>query len=336
LLSNAVKFTQEGYVCLRASTKPLDNDPAGVLLQLAVEDSGVGIPEERLDSIFDSFTQGDQTGDTTQGTGLGLAICRSLADVMEGRIDVTSKPGKGSLFTLMVPVETAEASAFVHEDTRKTQVVGLKPGQTPKRILVADDNADNRALLTNMLEQVGFTVREVVDGETAIEAFNSWHTHLICMDMRMPVMDGYTATETIRKLPGGEQVKIIAVTASVFEEQRDKILSAGCDELVCKPVRESEIFDAIGRLIDVEYLYSDATQLPAPEETPKLTEKMLSEIPPELISELRQATLVLDRKTMAGLIERIGAHAPDTAKALQRLVDDFQFERIKDLLGDMI
>jgi signal transduction histidine kinase/ligand-binding sensor domain-containing protein len=117
MLGNAVKFTQQGYVCLRASTRPFDNDPSRVVLQLAVEDSGVGIPEERLDSIFDSFTQGDQTGDTAQGTGLGLAICRSLVDVMEGRIDVTSKPGKGSLFTVTVPIELAEASALVHEDT---------------------------------------------------------------------------------------------------------------------------------------------------------------------------------------------------------------------------
>jgi CheY-like chemotaxis protein/anti-sigma regulatory factor (Ser/Thr protein kinase) len=195
LLGNAVKFTQQGYVCLRACTRPLDNDPARVLLQLAVEDSGLGIPEEQLPTIFDSFVQGNHTGDAAEGTGLGLAICRSLVDVMEGRIDVTSKPGEGSLFTVTVPLEPAEASALDHGAIRETQVVGLKPGQTPKRILVADDNADNRALLSSMLERVGFAVCEVVNGETAVEAFNSWRPHLICMDMRMPVMDGYTATK---------------------------------------------------------------------------------------------------------------------------------------------
>ena len=336
LLGNAVKFTQQGYVCLRACTRPLDNDPARVLLQLAVEDSGLGIPEEQLPTIFDSFVQGNHTGDAAEGTGLGLAICRSLVDVMEGRIDVTSKPGEGSLFTVTVPLEPAEASALDHGAIRETQVVGLKPGQTPKRILVADDNADNRALLSSMLERVGFAVCEVVNGETAVEAFNSWRPHLICMDMRMPVMDGYTATKTIRKLPGGARVKIIAVTASVFEEQRDKILGAGCDELVCKPVRESEIFDAIGRQLGVEYRYADALQPHVPEVGPELTDEMLSELPPELLAELRHATLVLDRATMAVLIERIEAHAPDTAKGLQRLVDGFQLERIRELLGDVI
>ena len=172
LLGNAIKFTEHGYVSLRACTKPLDNDPARVLLQLEVEDSGVGISEEQLTAIFDSFVKGNHTGDTAEGTGLGLAICRSLVDVMEGRIDVMSKPGEGSLFTVTVPLELAEASVLVHENIRETQVVGLKPGQTPKRMLVADDNADNRGLLTMMLERVGFTVREAVNGETAIEAFN--------------------------------------------------------------------------------------------------------------------------------------------------------------------
>jgi CheY-like chemotaxis protein/anti-sigma regulatory factor (Ser/Thr protein kinase) len=336
ILGNAVKFTEQGHVCLRAFTKPLDNDPARALLQLEVEDSGLGIPEEQLPTIFDSFVQGNHTGDAAEGTGLGLAICRSLVDVMEGRIEVTSKPGKGSLFTVTVPLELEVASKLVHGGTRGTQVIGLKPGQTPKRILVADDNADNRALLTMMLEKVGFIVREVVNGEAAIEAFNAWHPHLICMDMRMPVMDGYTATKAIRKLEGGDQVKIIAVTASVFEEQRDKILGAGCDELVCKPVREGEIFDAIGRQLGIEYRYPESLQPHIPEVGPELTGEMLSELPPDLLAELRQATLVLDRATMALLIKRIEAHAPDTAMGLQRLLDGLQLERIRELLGDMI
>jgi signal transduction histidine kinase/ligand-binding sensor domain-containing protein/CheY-like chemotaxis protein len=332
LLDNAVKFTQQGYVCLRAGTRPFDKDPSRVLLQLAVEDSGLGIPEEQLDTIFDSFMQGNHTGDAAEGTGLGLAICRSLVDVMEGRIDLTSKPGKGSLFTVTVPVELAEADARDHEAIREKEVVGLKPGQIPKRILVAEDNADNRTLLSSMLEQVGFEVREVTNGETAVEAFTSWSPHLICMDMRMPVMDGYTATRAIRQLAGGQQVKILAVTASVFEEQRDEIMATDCDEFVRKPVHESEIFEAIARQLGVEYRYADTLQPPVAEIGPELTEDMLSELPPELIAELRHAALVLDRAALAGLIERIEVHAPDTAKALQKLVDDFQLERIRELL----
>jgi len=335
LLGNAVKFTDQGYVFLRACTKPLDNDPARVLLQLEVEDSGIGIPENQLETIFDSFIQGDHTGDAAEGTGLGLAICRSLVDVMEGRIDVRSKPGEGSLFTVTVPIELAEARALDHEAIRETQVVGLKPGRTPWRILVADDNADNRALLTSMLERVGFTVREATNGEAAVEAFGAWRPHLICMDMRMPIMDGYAATEAIHALSGGDQVKIVAITASVLQEQRDKILGAGCDELVCKPIQEEEIFDAIGRQLGVEYEYAD-TELPTvPDATIELTKEMLAELPGELLDELRRAALVLDRAAMAVLIERVDARAPNTAKGLQRLMDSFQFRRIQDLLRDV-
>ena len=335
LLGNAVKFTQQGYVRLRACTKRSDIDPDRISLQLAVEDSGPGIPKEQLDTIFDSFVQGKHTDGDAKGTGLGLAICRSLVDVMEGRIDVTSKPGKGSLFTVTVPVELEEASALDQEDSFETQVVALKNGQRPIRILVVDDYTDNRMLLTSILERVGFTVREVANGEAAVELFREWHPHLICMDMRMPVMDGYEATKAIREMPGGEQVKIIAVTASVFEEQRDEILGAGCDELVGKPIKEREIFGAIERHLGIEYQYADAPTSQMPEVVSELTKEMLSELPPELLAELGQASLVLDRAAMPMLIQRIEAHAPDTAKGLQLLVDDFQFKRIREILGDM-
>ena len=112
-------------------------------------------------------------------------------------------------------------------------------------------------------------------------------------------------------------------------------MGAGCDELVCKPIKESEIFDAIGRQLGVEYRYAESLQSHVPEADPELTGEMLSELPPELIVELRHAALVLDRAAMAVLIERIEAHAPDTAKGLQKLVDGFQFGRIRDLLGSI-
>jgi len=335
LLGNAVKFTQRGHVRLRARTEPLDNDPACVMLLLDVEDSGPGIPTEQLETIFDSFVQGSPANADAQGTGLGLAITKSLVDAMEGRIDVRSKLGEGSVFTVTIPLELAKAGALDREATHDTQVIGLKPGHMPKRILVVDDNTDNRALLTTMLGHVGFKVREVVNGQDAVEAFHAWHPHLICMDMRMPVMDGYAATEAIRKTDGGDRVKILAVTASVFEEQRDKILEVGCDEFLRKPVRESEFFAAIGRLLQLEYVYSEQIAGPERQETPVLTVEMLSDLPDKLRAELRQRTLALDRTALADLIEGINAHAPDTAKGLQMLVDGFQIGRIREMMGKM-
>jgi two-component system sensor histidine kinase/response regulator len=268
-----------------------------------------------------------------QGTGLGLAICRSLVDVMNGQIEVTSKPGEGSQFTVTIPVqETQDTTLAV--DSIAEQVVGLMPGQSSKRILIVDDNADNRTLLTTMLEQVGFTVKEVSNGELALEAFQSWHPDLICMDMRMSVLDGYAATRKIRELDQGNVVKIIAVTASVFDEQRPDILGAGCDDLVFKPVRESDLFKAISKQLGVSYQYATTKKPHERDSDVILTSDMLFELPSELIAGLRRAALVQDRPALTELIERIKSLAPETAEGLWMLVDGFQLGRIKELLGD--
>ncbi len=332
VLGNAIKFTEQGRVCLRARAKPLDADSSHLLLELVVEDSGVGIPEEQLNFIFESFKTGDHNGDATQGTGLGLAICRSLVNKMKGRIDVTSTPGKGSVFTVTIPLELAEESII---DTLPPQVVGLKAGRIQWRILVAEDNTNSRILLTSLLERVGFMVSAVANGEAAVEAFRQWHPHLIFMDMRMPLMDGYDATRVIRDLPGGKDVKIVAVTASVFEEQRQEIVEAGCDDMVQKPVKEEDLFNAIRRHLEVAYKYAYAIKPDVPGEGAELTGDMLSKLPGDLLAELSHATLMLDKTAIAKLIEEIKTHAPDTAKALQKLVDGFQHERIQEMLEEM-
>ena len=332
LLGNAVKFTEEGRVCLRARARTLEDDPTRLLLRLDVEDSGPGIPAERRDSIFETFEQGPQPGGAEPGTGLGLTICQSLVDLMDGRIDVTSEPGQGSLFSVTISLVTADESASeVHE----RRAIGLEPGETEWRILVVDDNADNRALLMSMLERIGFAVREAVDGSAAVEAFREWVPHLICMDMRMPVLDGYAATGAIRELPGGEDVKIIAVTASAFDEERDQILGAGCDDMVRKPIREEEALDAIARHLGVEYVYADAAPARRPEQRIDVSSEMLAELPEESLEELRQATRLLDRDAIAGAIEEIAVRAPDTARGLRQLLDDLRIGRIRELLDEL-
>jgi CheY-like chemotaxis protein/anti-sigma regulatory factor (Ser/Thr protein kinase) len=332
LLGNAVKYTSKGSVWLRACSQAMADDPARVKLQLEVGDTGSGIAREQLDTLFESFTQGDNVGDSSKGVGLGLAISRSLVDRMDGKIDVKSEQGKGSLFRVTIPLELAETSALGAHQTHEARIIGLKPGQTNRRILVVDDNRDNRALLTSMLDQVGFLSREAEDGEAAVESFLEWQPHLIWMDMRMPVMDGYAATKKIRGFPMGRAVKIIAVTAHAFEEHREEILAAGCDDLVRKPFREHEIFNAVARHLGVEYLHGDVTEGPVSEEIPTLTAEMLSELPVDILDELREATLTLNRETMLAIIERIGPEAPDTASGLRALMGNFQMGRIGDLL----
>ena len=245
LLGNAVKFTTQGGFSLRARTQPIENDPSMVTLQLEVEDSGPGIAPDQLERIFQPFVQAGHSAASTKGTGLGLTITKSFAELMGGEIHVKSIPGKGSLFCVNLPVALAEAADVASAETARPEVRGLAPGQPMRRLLVVDDNAENRLLLSSLLKQVGFEVREAENGEEAVTLFKEWKPHLIWMDMRMPVMDGYEATAKIRELPGGNTVKIVAITASAFKEQRKTIIEAGCNEVVHKPFKSHEIFDAI-------------------------------------------------------------------------------------------
>jgi CheY-like chemotaxis protein len=213
-------------------------------------------------------------------------------------------------------------------------VLGLAPGQPARRILVVEDNRENRLLLSSLLREAGFEICETENGKEAIDLFEQWQPHLIWMDMRMPVMDGYEATRRIRQLVGGETVKIVAITASAFKEQRQDILEAGCDEVVYKPFRDHEIFEAMARLLDLKYLYKDMGTEAAQKQGINLTAGMLAELPPDLLQDLGETTLGLNREAILEVIERIETHAPGTAENLRALVQDFEIERIRELLGD--
>ena len=176
---------------------------------------------------------------------------------MDGEITVESQAGQGSLFTVNIPFQLAEAGPKIPSEAPVAEVTGLTSGQSDWRILVVDDNKENRLLLSDLLSRVGFDIKEAKDGEEAIAKFQQWHPHFIWMDMRMPRMDGYAATRKIRELPGGAEVKIVAVTASVLVEHREPMMAAGCDDVVRKPFREHEIFDAMARHLGVQYLYRE-------------------------------------------------------------------------------
>jgi len=337
LLGNAVKFTETGGVWLRARSQPATDDPDGVMLQLEVQDSGPGMPHDRLDEAFGSFVQLGHGPETQGGTGLGLAISKTLVDMMGGEITAESEPGQGALFTVNVPCKLSEAGTEMGAEAPVAEVVGLASGQPDWRILVVDDNKENRLLLRDLLSQVGFSILEAKDGEEAIKLFSQWQPHFIWMDIRMPVMDGYEATHKIRELPGGAEVKIVAVTASVFKEDRGAILGAGCDGLVRKPFQNHEIFDAMTRHLEVCYIYSEREggtdgSLEKPIE---LTTEMLSELPRELLLELRESTLVLDQEATLHLIERIKGQAPETADGLRSLLENFQMGRLDELLAEV-
>src|SRR5579859_3982089 len=254
VLGNAVKFTEQGGVGLRVRA---DRDGAkGPLLVVEIEDTGPGISPDEQDKLFRHFEQtktGQQAG---TGTGLGLAISQEFVRLMGGAITVTSQVGKGSVFVIHLPLKEGDAQA-VQAKEKLQHVLRLQPGQATCRVLIADDVEDNRQLLAQLLAPVGFEIGLATNGAEAVREFEQWQPHLILMDFRMPVMDGHEAIRRIRAEAGGKALKIIAVTASAMDENRQELLGIGADDFIGKPFQEAELFRKIHSHVGVEYLYAE-------------------------------------------------------------------------------
>ena len=334
LLGNAAKFTREGGFALRVWTLPIEGDPNMATLWLEVQDSGPGIAPERLEDIFKPFVQAGQPQAGSQGTGLGLTIAKSFVELMGGEISVESRLGEGALFRVELPVALAEASEASGVEVAVPAVLGLESGQPAQRILVVEDNPENRLLLTSLLEQVGFEVQEAENGEQAVTLFEQWQPHFIWMDMRMPVMDGYEATAKIRTLPGGDEVKIVAITASVFKERKDGVMAAGADDFVRKPFKPEEIFDCMARQLGVRYLYQQENEKTEKRQAViQITSEMLAKLPHDLITELQAAVRAHDMEQTSALLDRLAGADPELANALRQLVEEMDFRGLKNLLG---
>ncbi len=324
LLGNAVKFTQQGGIILRAHAQSLPS-AAMMMLNIEVIDSGVGIASDQQPALFKPFVQVTQKNSDVKGTGLGLAISKSLVELMGGTIGATSVLDVGSTFKVELPVAIAIADDITVEEQYRP-VKSLAPDQPQWRLLVVDDNSDNRLLLVTLLTEAGFQVREAENGQEAVSEFEQWQPHLIWMDMRMPVMDGYEATAKIRQLECGHDVKIIALTASAFNEQRGSIISAGCDAVLVKPFHIPEIFAALTKNLGAKFIYRDNPPTLPPIQT--VTIEMLAKLPPGLRQQLHEAALTLDTEEADTVIAQIRPLAPDVADALHELIQHYQFDQI--------
>ena len=236
LLGNAVKFTTRGSVTLEAATRP--GRPGEVAI--AVRDTGVGIPPEDQEHIFELFTQADNgLSSGSGGTGLGLAICRKLSSLMGGDLTLDSEPDRGSVFTLTLPLPRAERP--------RADAAGENGGDAAEdlqgtSILLAEDNATNRAIAVRVLEKFGCRVVTAGDGEQAWRKAAAGGVDLVLMDLKMPGMDGIEATRRIRSLDGpASRVPIVALTASIVAEIRDECLRAGMDDFLTKPLKPRDL-----------------------------------------------------------------------------------------------
>ncbi len=319
LLSNAIKYTQRGQVQFRVSR---NNDE----IRFEIADTGRGISAEEQSHLFQAFYQTEGAIAQGEGTGLGLAISLQYTRLMGGRLELQSQPNQGSVFTLSLPLPETQTKAVMI--TSPQSVLGLEAGQEGLRILVVDDKEDNRELLLQLLEASGFEVRTVNNGAQAVLAFQEWQPCFIWMDVHMPVMDGYEATRQIRGLPGGDQVKIVALTASVFEQDRAATMAAGCDAMVSKPVDEERMFAVMAELLGVRYRYANKTISPTLGSTAGLDFSVLSS---EALQKLKEAADALDVDMLQRLLEQLRATHPEIAAELEQKMQEFHFDRIAEL-----
>jgi PAS domain S-box-containing protein len=332
LLGNAVKFTEEGGIALRLTARAGRPDTVDLLFE--VEDTGPGMSDEELGRLFQAFEQ-TRAGVKSGGTGLGLALSRGFVQVMGGSISVTSTLGRGTTFHVEIPVrEGTEEQAPVREAKRR--VLRLRPGQGEVRILIADDRDTNRRLLSQLLGPVGFATRDVVNGKEAVRDVREWKPQVVLMDMTMPVMDGYEATGILKAAPDLKGTAIIAVTASAFEEDRQRILAAGADGYLSKPFKEEELFETIRLLTGVEYLYEEAggTEI-MPGAMDDFTElhRIVAALPPDLVGRMRDAVESADMDLLNELAGKLAADHPALARRAQEMAARYEYEALLELLS---
>jgi signal transduction histidine kinase/CheY-like chemotaxis protein len=331
LIGNAIKFTETGTVSVGIQRS------GNSRLFFEVEDTGPGIAGDELKNIFDPFVQTVTGRKFQEGTGLGLAISRKFVQLMGGEMTAGSEPGRGSVFRFDIRIRIPNEQKPYFSDVSERRVMGPEPDQALYRILIADDNEENRLVLSNLLKPLGFELREAENGQQAVEIWEQWDPHLIWMDIRMPVMDGYEATGKIRESANGQDPAVIAVTASAFEEEKSMVLSAGCDDFLRKPFKESQIFDMMEKHLGIRFVWEEDIQKDRNPETAKaLTADDLAVLSPEMLSELGREAIRGDSAAIGHLIEQIRSSDAPLADSLKALADDFEYDQILELAGKRI
>jgi len=331
IIGNAIKFTDEGGVAIRTQAISSEGDKNYLIVE--VQDSGPGISEEERGKLFRHFEQTSTGVKKGTGTGLGLALSRELALLMGGDITVSSKVGEGSIFTFKIEFTAGNESEIEKPDTKR--VIGIADKSKSYTILVVDDRKENLQVAVNLLELVGFRTDEAVDGKEAIEKIIVSKPDLILMDMRMPVMDGYEATRLIKTMDDYKDIPIVALTASTFEDERKRIEALKMQGYIRKPFRESDLFNAIGKTLNIKYIYeNEPEEIITDNIESEITsfEIILDKLPDSFIKEMQDAISVADLDKIILLISGIERDFPTLSNKLMDMANKYEYGQIAELL----
>lgn len=322
LINNAIKFTDVGEVSLYIYSKD-DN------LYFEIQDSGAGIEAEAISGLFEMFTQSKSGLSAEEGAGLGLPISQRLIQLMGGDIKISSEVDTGTLISFNIPYDTSDLNQATVNN--KHTIIGIQNQTSTHRILIVDDHQESCLLVAGLLEPIGFDTKTASNGNEALSIVKEWKPDLIFMDLNMPVMDGLTATNHIRKLHLTNKPLIVAITAGAFEHQKQDILEAGCDDFIPKPFNLDIILDKIQHHLKVEYKYAE-------EKIGDITIsnhqflRTLADVPKEFRTKLLDHVRALDTDNVLILLETIKPSHPELASEIELLINDFRFDVIRHKL----
>jgi predicted ATPase/signal transduction histidine kinase/DNA-binding NarL/FixJ family response regulator/tRNA A-37 threonylcarbamoyl transferase component Bud32 len=335
LIGNAVKFTEVGGVTFKISaserTEVLTTNLTNVKIRFQIEDTGIGIATNELSKIFSPFEQVGNTPRHTEGTGLGLAISHKLVEIMGGELKVESTLGQGSIFWF--ELELPEVKCDTDNKYLPQIITGFKGAS--QTILVADDKWENRSVLVNLLEPLGFETIEAIDGQDCLNKAREFQPDCILIDLVMPVMDGFEAVRQIRKLPQLQDAIAIGTSASVYEAEKQESLAAGCNAFLSKPIRVEELLDCLQVHLGLEWIYEESENRLADSEVSQESSKILSQ---EMIAPGPGEIAILFDLAMMGDLAGIQTQAEKLGKLdvkylpfanhLTQLAKEFEEEKI--------
>lgn len=336
LLGNAVKFTDRGQVTLSVSVvNRLENSPERKTLRFEVQDTGVGMNPAQLAKIFQPF---EQVGDVKRkgaGTGLGLTISRQLVDLMGGEIQVSSELGQGSTFWFEASFASVENVIAQDQLSEQRQINGYEGKR--RQILVVDDKEENRLVLQNMLEPLGFEVALGEDGQQEIDLATKLKPDCILTDLVMPVKTGFEAVKEIRQIPALQDIKIIAISASVLDMDRAKSKSFGCDSFLPKPVDEQKLLALLREYLQLDWIYEEVVASSSQDlaSTETVTKQELVAPPPEEIEILYELAMLGSMRKIrerAMYLQEMDPKYLTFTQKLQDLAQGFQEKAIVNLI----
>ena len=320
LLGNAIKFTPQGSVRLWAAACGADR------MAIEVRDTGIGIAPEELEKLFRPFERTRRGEQAAGGTGLGLAISRAYAALMGGQIHVQSRTGVGSCFRLEFQATTATVAPALAAPSRR--VTGLAKGQGELRVLVVDDLRANRELLRGMLEPLGFIVDEACDGWNAMAQVLTTTPRIVLLDLVMPGLDGCATARLLRQTYAKQQLTIIGISASAFEEDRQRFLDARIDAFLAKPFQEQQLLELLSRLAGVVFAREAA---PAPDSTRGTGEPTINMMPAAWRAALAQALAQGSISQIRQLGEAARQHDERLAKRMLELAAACNLAQLRTL-----